>query len=547
MFGFFASVAQSLAARFAPRAAVGTSSNWLIDWVRDQTSLSGVSVTRANAETIACFFQAISLISGDVAKLPWLVYRGLPSGGRERDRRHAAAYLLRRKPSSNTTAFLWKRTLCRHVMLHGNGYALIVRDPLTLAPRELIPLDPTKVQPGYDRGGRVVYRLGAAGQGRVLGQYDVYHWRVFSDDGLVGKSICDLARESLGLTKATENFGASFFGNQSIGGGILEYPQKLDDQTIASVRRQWEQLRSRENAHKVAVLQSGVKFQAITIPPEEAQFLGTREFQRQEIASWFNLPAHKLGDGSRTSFNSLEQENQSYLESTLEPYLAAAEDESHDKLLTEQQKREGDYEIEAQRAAILKPDLAARYSAYSLGITNGFLKPNEARAYENLPPEPGGDQLRFPLNTSPAGGPADSGAPPEPPKPPPKKQRRRKPKTTPPAADPVVTFRELLAAAVAPKIRWECSALERFARKPETFASEAAAFYVDHAGRLKEALAPALAAAAATLGRTLDSGPAVAQYIAESQERLAHSSGAIADVVRDWPGRAAELARAILD
>lgn len=517
------------------------------EWFSRQPGLAGVAIHDCNAETIATVFQAITLLSGDAAKLPIHVYKD-GDNGRQRDSGSSLERLLRRKPSRDMSAIFWKRKGARDVLIYGNSYFLIVRDQ-QLRPIELIPLDPTNTRPQRDKSGRLFYewRETPSVAWRPYPAADILHWRGLSKDGILGIGIIDQARESLGLTKAAENFGATFFGNGSVSSGIIEHPGAMDEETVAKTRRQWEKMHSRESAHKVAILQGGVKFVPLTIPPEQAQFLATRQFQRQEVASWFNLPPHKLGDSSQTSYSSLEQQNQSYLDSSLEPLLCALEEEMWDKLLLEREKKAG-YEIEFLRQALLKPDTKTRTEIGVLRVSNGLATVNEWRDEENLPPVDGGDVIRVPLNTAPAT--KDPSAATNQP-PPGKQKQKKKAKQSQPLTSAIDKgpFRRLVESAIASKIRWEVNAVTRLARKPETFSDELDKFYADHRGRMIESLAPMTRFALETIynGAPMGDLPAaVDRYIAESKQLLENSRGSVGEVMADWQFRAAVVASEII-
>ena len=167
-----------------------------------------------------------------------------------------------------------------------------------------------------------------------------------------------------------------------------------DQEAVDRFKRAWgESMEGLDNAHKVKLLEQGAKISQFQVKNEEAQFLQSREFEIRQIANIFGCPPHKLGDSSRVAYNSLEQENQSYLDGCLDPWLVNWEEEVETKLLRTVEQENETHLIEFLRNALVRADLTARTNAYAIGIQNRWLLPNEARIKENMNPIDGGDEF----------------------------------------------------------------------------------------------------------------------------------------------------------
>lgn len=83
-----------------------------------------------------------------------------------------------------------------------------------------------------------------------------------------------------------------------------------------------------------------MKFQAIGIPPEQAQFLETRKFQINEIARIFRVPPHMLADLEKSSFSNIEQQSLEFVKYTLDPWVIRWEQSIQRALLSREEKRE---------------------------------------------------------------------------------------------------------------------------------------------------------------------------------------------------------------
>lgn len=381
-----------------PATSLADPDAWLLDAMGGGETESGVHVNRKTAIGYPPLWRGINLISGDVAKLPLNLFERSGEAGKEKAVDHPAHKLMRRKPNPWMTANVFKRTMQYHALLFGNGYAAIFRSLKT--PVELVILSPTDTFPVQAQG-RLWYVTKAANEQRRIPAEDVLHIRGLSFDGLIGHSVLEVMAEALGLGMAAREFGSRFFGSGSNMSGVLMVPGKFKQEQIANAIASWEEMaRGLKRAHKIALLQDGVKWQPTTISPEQGQFNETRQFEIREVANILGIPPHKLGDSSRTSYNSLEQENKSYLQDGLDHWLCAWEDECFDKLLTEKEKANDSHFFEYLREAYIQTDGETKIKMLVEQVNNGLLLPDEARAIQNLPPYPNGvgQKFRMPSN-----------------------------------------------------------------------------------------------------------------------------------------------------
>lgn len=225
----------------------------------------------------------------------------------------------------------------------------------------------------------------------VLSQEEVLHIPGLGFDGLIGYSPIALAKNAVGMTLACEEYGASFFGNGANPGGVLEHPGILKDP--GKVRDSWNAVyQGTRNAHKVAVLEEGMSYKQIGIPPEEAQFLETRKFQINEIARLFRIPPHMVGDLEKSSFSNIEQQSLEFVKYTLDPWVVRFEQALKKSLLLTEEKKT--HFIKFNVDGLLRGDYQSRMNGYAIGRQNGWLSTNDIRELEELnpiPPEEGGD------------------------------------------------------------------------------------------------------------------------------------------------------------
>jgi len=360
---------------------------------------SGKPVNETTAMQMTAVYSCVRILSEAVAGLPLNVYRYNDTGGKEKALKHPLYRLLHDEPNPEMTSFAFRETLMSHLLLWGNAYAQVIRN----ARGEVIalyPLMPDKMTVDRDNNGRLfyLYQRGAEDAKAVgsdrrvyLPPSDVLHIPGLGFDGLIGYSPIAMAKNAIGLAMATEEYGAKFFANGAAPSGVLEHPGTIKDPQ--RVRDSWNAAyQGSANAHKIAVLEEGMKYTPIGISPEQAQFLETRKFQINEIARIFRVPPHMLADLEKSSFSNIEQQSLEFVKYTLDPWVVRWEQSMCRILLSESEKPA--YFIKFNVDGLLRGDYASRMTGYATARQNGWMSANDIRELENLDriaPELGGD------------------------------------------------------------------------------------------------------------------------------------------------------------
>lgn len=360
---------------------------------------AGKPVNEHTAMQMTAVYSCVRILSETLAGLPLHVYRYNDSGGKEKYLKHPLYKLLHDEPNPEMTSFAFRETLMSHLLLWGNAYAQIIRN----ARGEVIalyPLMPNKMTVDRDSKGRLFYlysrtiddapTLGDDSQ-VYLAPSEVLHIPDLGFDGLIGYSPIAMAKNAVGLAIATEEYGAKFFANGAAPGGVLEHPGTIKDPQ--KVKESWNAAyQGSQNAHRVAVLEEGMKYQPIGISPEQAQFLETRKFQINEIARIFRVPPHMLADLEKSSFSNIEQQSLEFVKYTLDPWVVRWEQSMCRALLMESEKPI--VFIKFNVDGLLRGDYVSRMSGYATARQNGWMSANDIRELENLdriPAEFGGD------------------------------------------------------------------------------------------------------------------------------------------------------------
>lgn len=354
---------------------------------------SGKPVNERTAMQTTAVYACVRILAEAVASLPLHVYEYQDDGGKKLVHDHPLYYLLHDEPNPEMTSFVFRETLMSHLLIWGNAYAQIIRDGAGRV-LGLYPLLPDKMDVQRDDRGNIYYVYSRnSDENPMFKEYgdirlkaeDVLHIPGLGFDGLIGYSPIAMAKNAVGMTLACEEYGASFFANGANPGGVLEHPGVLKDPS--KVRESWNSVyRGVNNAHKIAVLEEGMKYQQIGIPPEEAQFLETRKFQINEIARLYRIPPHMVGDLDKSSFSNIEQQSLEFVKYTLDPWVIRWEQSLQRSLLLLGEK--GKYFIKLNVDGLLRGDYQSRMNGYAVGRQNGWFSANDIREMENMNPIP---------------------------------------------------------------------------------------------------------------------------------------------------------------
>jgi HK97 family phage portal protein len=381
--------------------SVASPASWLLNAVGGGLpSATGIPVTPATAVQCAAVYACVRLISEDLAKLPLRVYRVRADGSRVLAGNHYLTKVLRR-PNNWMTGFSCRETLQWNACLAGNAYAFVDWGDAGRV-RRIIPISTNYARIMVDQDGEPFLfvtdpRLGS---NLALARGEYLHIHGPSVDGYVGLNPIQLGREAIGLALGTERHGGKLFANGAQVGGILEAPAELSDDAYGRMEKSWMRNYSgADRAHRVAILEGGTKFTKVGMTAEDSQFLQTRGYQTREIARLFRVPPHKIGDLDKATFSNIEQQNIEYVTDCLQSWGGRWADELSSALLLPEDR---DYfEIDLDYDELLKADMKTRYDANASALNAGWKTVNEVRKGEGLPPVPGGDVLRQPLNTAP--------------------------------------------------------------------------------------------------------------------------------------------------
>ena len=355
-------------------------------------SNSGVQVDELRALQTSAVYACVKILAETVASLPLHLFKKGKGGKSEMAEQHPLFSCLYEMPNDEMTSFEFREMMMTSLLLWGNAYARKIRKNGHVT--ELWYLKPQLMTVERDtQTGKIKYTYSddITNQTYEYKPEQIFHRKGLSLDGVTGLSPISQAREAVGLSLATEEYGAKFFGNGARPGGVLEHPGILKDPE--KLRESWNKVyQGTRNSHKVAVLEEGMKYHTIGIAPEDAQFLETRKYQVNEICRIFRVPPHLVGDLERATFSNIEHQSIEFVQHTIRPWLVRWEQAISRSLLDEKERLL--YFSRFNVDGLMRGDYKSRMEGYAIGRQNGWLSANDIRHLEDLPPIPkeqGGD------------------------------------------------------------------------------------------------------------------------------------------------------------
>ena len=361
------------------------------------TSTSGKRVNERSSMQMTAVYSCVRILSEAIASLPLHIYEQSDTHS-QKARDHPLFFLLHDEPNPEMTSFIFRETLMTHLLLWGNAYAQIIRNGKGEVVG-LYPLMPDRMKVDRNDNGQLYYEYQVSKADPAVNKtgtvrlqpHDVLHIPGLGFDGLVGYSPIAMAKNAIGMAIACEEYGAKFFAHGAAPSGVLEHPGTLKDPS--RVRESWQAtFGGPSNSGKVAVLEEGMKYTPISVPPEQAQFLETRKFQINEIARIFRVPPHMVGDLEKSSFSNIEQQSLEFVKYTLDPWVSRWEQAMTKVLFSEDEKQ--NFSIKFNVDGLLRGDYQSRMNGYAIARQNGWMSANDIRRLEELDPLPaeaGGD------------------------------------------------------------------------------------------------------------------------------------------------------------
>lgn len=358
------------------------------------TSSSGKVVTADKAIQLSAVWACVRLLSESISTLPLKIYVRQPDGSRKAATNHPAYSILCRRPNSEMTPSRFMLMVVASICLRGNAF--IEKKFIANRLVSLVPLLPQNMVVKRLTTGALEYKYTENGNERVIPVKNIMHIRGFGLDGVCGMMPMKTGRDVIGSAMAVEESAAKIFEQGLQSSGFLTAEQALNDEQRERLREYMAKFTGSKNAGKIMVLEGGLKYQGVTMNPEDAQMLESRSFSIEEICRWFRVPPFMVGHTTKQSSwaSSLEGMNLQFLTHTLRPLLVNIEQEIGRCLLDSDDEVFAEFSVEG----LLRADSVGRAAYYTSALQNGWMSRNDVRRLENMPPIEGGDIYTVQLN-----------------------------------------------------------------------------------------------------------------------------------------------------
>ena len=337
-----------------------------------------VSGQDPRAMAFTAYFSGVMQISQTIASIAFPLYKRTGEMRKKAWLEHPVYKLLNGKANPWVDAFRWRETAQMQCCNYGNSYSYIVRDQ-AFRPKEayLLQADRMKVDL-LDSGEPVyIYRMKSGGE-RIFTYNEIFHLSGFGPDYFMGYSLLELHKAALAVGLQQQNFINNFIKKGVHSSGILVHPKTLGEVAKSNLRESLQaQHAGSNNAGRILIFEEGMKWEPFSMPLKDAEFLGSRVFQIQEMARILNMPPHKLKDMSQATFSNIEHQQIEYATDTMRPWAERWEKAVDTQLLTPIERTKGFSQHDLNQ--LMRGDMKTVMETQRIGRFAGILNADEAR------------------------------------------------------------------------------------------------------------------------------------------------------------------------
>ena len=337
------------------------------------TTKNGTAVSSSSAKTLSAFYNGITILCNDYAKLPKFVIKK-EGETRKKDTSHPLNKLIDQRPSPLMSAFNYDSIMMQCAILKGNAYSEIVRNAAGIVTsREYINEEDTPVTVKKFEG-KLYYEF----DNRILEAKHIEHVIGFTENGITGVGVVSYAAKSLGVALSSQEFAEEYYASRGIGMAVVTSSKEIDSDAKT---RYGDAIQARLNSsanYKVSVIDEVGSFQHIKLTPQESMFLETNKLAVQEVARWLNIPPHKLKDTENSNYSNMESQNIDHVSNSLLPWSIKFRQEKNYKLFTDAEKK-GGYQVKHNTNSLLEADKKTQAAFLSTMIYAGVYTRNEVR------------------------------------------------------------------------------------------------------------------------------------------------------------------------
>jgi HK97 family phage portal protein len=361
-----------------------TSLSSYIDSFDGDKTAAKIVVTEEKALGVGAYYSCLKVLGETMASMDLEVVEKVGKATRA-NTSHPNYWLLHAQPSPDVNRFEWVFAMVVWAASWGNGYSRIKRDRFANA-IELELLPSYEVTPKKTERGKLYYEWNHDGKTEIVMSDDMIHLKNFSTNGILGLSTAQIQRETLANSIAKNQHEGAFYTNGAKASGVLMTPGNLGEKEKENVKSSFNKAtEGSKNRFKTIVLEEGVKYQQLTIPQSDAQFLESKKFDRSDIAGWFRMPPHKIGILDDANYSNIDSQERSFAKDVAVPWAIRFQQEIDKKLFFQSER--GKFMSQFNLDDLIKGDIKTRYEVYNQAVQTGILKPSEPREAEGWPME----------------------------------------------------------------------------------------------------------------------------------------------------------------
>lgn len=355
------------------------------------------SVNEMNALSIGAYFACLKVLGETLAQMDLEVVEKIGKATRA-NTSHKNYWLLHAEPSTLYNAFEWKQAMVIQAAAWGNGYSKVVRDRFANAV-ELKLLNSWDVTPKITERGKLFYEWNNERKIEIIMSEDMVHLKNLGTNGIVGLSTAQIQREALANSMAKQTQEGAFYTNGAKGSGVLMLPGTLGPTEQKNVKESFaKNNEGPRNRFKTIVLEEGVKYQQLTIPQNDAQFIESLKYDRVNICGWFRMPPHKIGVLDDANYSNIDSQERSFAKDVAVPWAIRFQQELDRKLFFQGER--GKFMTQFNLDDLIKGDIKTRFEVYNSAVNSGILRPAEPREAEGWPMENTEEINQFFMNST---------------------------------------------------------------------------------------------------------------------------------------------------
>lgn len=356
-----------------------------------------ILVNEEKALGVGAYFSCIKVIAETMASMDLEVVEKVGKATRP-NTSHQNYWLLHAQPHPNYNRFEWIQAMLMWAASWGNGYSKIVRDKFANA-KELLLLPEYEVTPKLTERGKLYYEWTSYKGTEIIMSDDMIHLKNIGTSGLAGLSTAQLQRESLANSIAKQQHEGAFYSNGAKASGIIMTPGTLGPKEQKNLKESFEKEHSSaKNRFKTILLEEGVKYQQLTIPQSDAEFLESKKYDRTEVCGWFRMPPHKIGVLDDANYSNIDSQERSFAKDVAVPWSVRFQQELDRKLFFQNER--GKFMTQFNLDDLIKGDIKTRYEVYGSAVQFGILRPSEPREAEGWPMEGTEEINKFFMNST---------------------------------------------------------------------------------------------------------------------------------------------------